>query len=128
MIKNLVRSLLLLVTMGLLLAVPSRAVSARSEGASSKTFTGEVTDTFCAKSGSHEGMMAKMLGMGHDSETCTKKCTEIGAQYVLYDKAHNAVYKIENQAKIGAFAGRRVRVTGKLEGDTIDVTNVQAVG
>lgn len=85
-------------------------------------------DTFCANAGSHDGMMAKMPTMGRDKDTCTKKCAEIGAKYVLFDKAHNAIYKLENKAKIEAFAGRRVRVTGTLDGDTINVTNVNAVG
>jgi hypothetical protein len=125
---HLIRSPLLFVTVTLMLVLPLPTVSARSGQASPKTFTGEVMDTFCANAGSHDGMMAKMPTMGRDKDTCTKKCAEIGAKYVLFDKAHNAIYKLENKAKIEAFAGRRVRVTGTLDGDTINVTNVNAVG
>lgn len=126
--KHLIRSPLLFLYITLMLALPLCTLSARSGQGTAKTFTGEVMDTFCAKNGSHDEMMAKMPTMGRDNDTCTKKCAEIGAKYVLFDKAHNAVYKLANQAKVEAFAGRRVRVRGTLDGDTINVTNVNAVG
>ena len=47
------------------------------------TFQAEVTDTFCAQSGSHNEMMAKMSSMRRDKETCAKKCTLIGAKYPI---------------------------------------------
>jgi len=125
--RQLILSSLRIVTVALLLSLPLWTVSA-SSGGTTKTFTGEVTDTFCAKNGSHLQMMAKMPGMGRDNESCTKVCAQIGAKYVLYDKAHNAVYKLGNQAKVEAFAGRSVRITGALEGDSINVINVDALG
>jgi hypothetical protein len=93
-----------------------------------KTLTGEVTDTICAKSGSHDEMMAKMQSMGREKETCTKKCAEIGAKYVLYDDANKAVYILDDQAKAQTFAGRRVRVVGAVDGNNIRVKDVEAVG
>lgn len=92
------------------------------------TFTGEVTDTFCAKNGSHDQMMSKMASMGRDKETCTKKCTQIGAKYVLYDEAQKRTYKLEDQTRVEAFAGKKVRVSGTLEGDAIRVANIEALG
>ena len=73
-------------------------------------------------------MMAKMASMGRDKETCTKKCKQIGAKYVLYDEAQKRVYKLDDQAKAEAFAGKKVRVSGTLEGDAIRVANLEALG
>jgi deoxycytidylate deaminase len=111
----------------LLLMFPLSKLPGRS-GTPNNTFTGEVTDTICARSGSHNEMMAKMSTMGHDKETCTKKCTQIGAKYVLYVEANQRFYKFDDQAKAEAFAGKKVRVSGTLEGDAIRVTKVEAVG
>lgn len=108
-----------------LLAAPLSKLPARS---GTTTFRGEVTDTFCAQNGSHTEMMAKMTSMGHDKETCVKECAKIGAKYVLYDEAQKKVYKLDDQAKAEAFAGKTVRVSGTLEGDAIRVASFEAVG
>lgn len=110
----------------LLLTLPVGTV-ARQSG-NPNTFTGEVTDTFCAQNGSHDQMMAKMATMGRDKDTCTKKCTQIGAKYVLYDEAQKRTYKLEDQSKAEAFAGKKVRVSGTLDGDAIRVANIEALG
>jgi hypothetical protein len=109
-----------------LLTFPLGQVPGWSGTPTANTFTGEVTDTICARSGSQNEMMAKMASMGRDKETCTKKCTQIGAKYVLYDEANKKFYNLDGQAKAEAFAGRKVRVSGKLEGDVIRVANVEA--
>jgi hypothetical protein len=69
-----------------------------------------------------------MQSMGREKETCTKKCAEIGAKYVLYDDANKAVYILDDQAKAQTFAGRRVRVVGAVDGNNIRVKDVEAVG
>ena len=112
----------------MLLALPLWALSGQSGEGSPKGFTGEVTDTMCAPSGSHTSMMAKMPAMGRDSVTCTKKCAEIGAKYVLMDESTKTVYQLDDQAKAAQFAGHRVRVTGTLVGTLIKVTAVNAIG
>jgi hypothetical protein len=111
-----------------LLALPLSMMSAPSDQAAPKTFTGEVTDTICASTGSHAPMMAKMQSMGKDKETCTKQCAQMGAKYVLYDAANKAIYSLDDQSKAQTFAGRRVRVAGTLEGNRIRVTDSEQVG
>jgi hypothetical protein len=111
-----------------LLAFPMARVPGRSGAPNPNTFNGEVTDTICARSGSHNEMMAKMPTMGRDNETCTKKCTQIGAKYVLYDEANKRIYKLDDQSKAEAFAGKKVRIAGTLEGDAIRVVSVEALG
>lgn len=112
----------------ILLALPLWMASRPSDEPAAKTFTGEVTDSICANSGSHNEMMAKMPSMGRDKETCTKKCAEIGAKYVLYDESTKAVYTLDDQQKAKTFAGRRVRVAGTVAGNQIRVTNLEAAG
>lgn len=51
----------------------------------------------------------------------------IGANYALYDKANKAVYNLDDQAKVVAFAGRSVRVTGTVDGNKIKITDVKTV-
>jgi hypothetical protein len=111
-----------------LLALPLVALSGQSGEASPKGFTGEVTDTMCAGAGSHTSMIAKMPAMGSDAATCTKKCAQIGAKYVLIDEATKTVYQLDDQAKAAQFAGRKVKVTGTLVGSLIKVSNVNAIG
>jgi len=94
----------------------------------SKTFTGEVTDSICAPSGSHSATIAKTPGMGNDSVTCTKKCVSMGAKYVLLDPSSQAMYTIEDPDKVSQFAGHKVKVTGTLNGNAINVTNISALG
>jgi hypothetical protein len=111
-----------------LLALPLWTLSAPAGQADPKTFTGEVTDSICAGSGSHDEMMAKMPNMGRDKETCTKQCAQMGAKYVLLDEATKQVYTLDDQVKAQALAGHKVRVSGTLSGDKIAVTNVEALG
>jgi hypothetical protein len=111
-----------------LLSLPLWTLSAPASQADPKTFTGEVTDSLCANSGSHDEMMAKMLNMGRDKATCTRQCAQMGAKYVLLDEATKQVYTLDDQAKAQAFAGHKVRVAGTLTGNKINVTNVEALG
>jgi hypothetical protein len=89
-------------------------------------FTGEITDSLCAKAGSHEQMMQDMKSMGRDKATCAAKCIQLGAKYVLYDSSKGVVYKLDDQDKAEKFAGRKVRVSGTLEEKAIKVASIEA--
>jgi hypothetical protein len=91
-----------------------------------QVFTGEITDTFCAKNKSHEEMMNEMTSMGRDKQTCAQKCAQIGGRYVLYDAAKKAVYSLDDQGKAAAFAGLDVRVVGTLENNQLKIASIQA--
>jgi hypothetical protein len=111
-----------------LLSLPLSTLSAPASQADPKTFTGEVTDSICASNGSHDQMIARMPSMGHDKETCTKQCAQLGAKYVLLDDATKEVYTLDDQARAQVFAGHKVRLSGTLTGNKITVTNVEALG
>jgi Protein of unknown function (DUF5818) len=91
-----------------------------------QVFTGEVTDTFCAKNKSHEEMMNENKTMGRDKQTCAQKCAQIGAKYVLLDASKGTVYQLDDQAKAATFAGQDVRVVGTLENDQLKVASIEA--
>ena len=55
---------------------------------------------------------------------CIHKCINGGSPAVLVT-ADGKVYKIANQDKILASAGKNVTVDGKLAGDTITVENIK---
>lgn len=107
----------------ILLGLPLLMLSAQS-GPGPKSFSGEVMDSICAPSGSHAAEMAKMPSMGTDSETCTKKCSTMGAKLMLYDDASHTAYSIDDPTKLAQLAGHKVRVTGRLTGNTIKVSDV----
>ena len=58
------------------------------------------------------------------NEACAKRCIGGGAEAVLATE-DGKIYAISNQDKIKDFAGKKVTVTGKVEGDSITVDSVQ---
>jgi hypothetical protein len=89
-------------------------------------FTGEVTDSLCAAAGSHEPMMQQMKSMSHDKATCSAKCVQLGAKYVLYDSGNKTIYALDNQEKAANFAGHNVRISGTLQKKKIKVASIEA--
>jgi hypothetical protein len=79
-------------------------------GAAQKSWTGTVSDDKCAAT-------------KHDP-ACVEKCVAGGAKYQLVSKGK--VYGLDAQDKFKGMGGKRVKVTGSLNGDTITVTSVQS--
>lgn len=96
------------------------------------TFIGEITDSWCAKSGSHammlkeEGMVDKDPNNPVLKKTCTQNCVKKGARYVLYDATKKITYELDDQHKPADFAGQQVNVTGTYDKATrtIHVTSI----
>jgi hypothetical protein len=110
------------------LSLSPATISGQSSQTTPQTIVGEVTDTMCAPSKSHLGMIAKMPNMGHDASNCARECARIGAKYVLLDNDTGKVYQVDDQAKIAQFAGHRVKVTGTLTASGIKVEDINAIG
>lgn len=81
-----------------------------------KTFVGSISDSMCG---------LKHMMPGGDKE-CTLKCVEGGSKFVLADTQHKKVYELSDQEKPKEFAGKKVKVTGTLSGDTISVSSIEA--
>jgi hypothetical protein len=82
-----------------------------------RTFTGEIMDSMCAKSGSHAAM-EKAHGMPNDKaadKQCTLACVKMGGSYVLYNPANKTVYELADQSKFEQFAGEKVKITGTYD-------------
>jgi flagellin-like protein len=89
------------------------------------TFSGEISDRYCAKAGSHESMMKT-----HDVKTideCIPACVKAGGKYVLVGAADGTVYALDDQQKPAAFARQKVKITGALDQatQTIHVENIE---
>lgn len=86
-----------------------------------QTFTGTITDNECTRA-DHTRMR-----MGPTDAECVLACIRAhGASYVLYDGKD--VYELSDQEKPKEFAGKRVTVTGTLDGKTktIQVDSITA--
>jgi len=76
-------------------------------------FKGFVEDTACANKPEMKGDAA-----------CAQKCIKGGSPAVLVTD-DGKIYKIANQDKIVASAGKTVTITGTAKGDTITVASVK---
>jgi hypothetical protein len=85
-----------------------------------ETFTGEITDSFCAQG--HHIQIIK------SQRNCILTCVKFdGAQFVLYNSKMKNVYNLDDQLQPEAFAGQEVIVTGRYDQDarTIHVVSIR---
>ncbi len=113
------------VALGLGFAAVILAVCFSAEGAEGKSevFHGTITDTECGPS--HAPMIARG-GMGTTGEACTRACIRRGATYGVVIGRARRFYQLDDQEKPAPFAGRRVRIVGRKDGDTILVETISA--
>jgi len=76
-------------------------------------YKGYIIDEKCSKVASMKGDI-----------DCANKCIKGGSPAVLLTDS-GKVYKIANQDKVVAMAGKEVTVSGKASGDTITVDSVK---
>jgi len=75
-----------------------------------ETFTGGITDSFCAQ-GHH-------VEVFKNERNCILTCVKFdGAQFVLYNSESNRVYELDDQQKPEVFAGQEVTVTRMYDKD-----------
>jgi hypothetical protein len=83
--------------------------------ASAADVTGFIVDKSCASN-------KAMLG----NEDCAKRCLGRGDPAVLATE-DGKIYQIADQAKVKDVAGKKVTLTGKIEGDKISVDSVKVM-
>jgi hypothetical protein len=93
------------------------AMAVPSLGAGKQTFTGEIGDAMC-------GAKHEMSGSAAD---CTRECIKQGSKYALI--SGDKVYTLETTDKatldqLDKLSGEKAKVTGTLEGTTIQVASV----
>jgi hypothetical protein len=80
------------------------------------TWTGVITDDHCGYKASH-------------TAACVNKCvSDHGAKYALVNLADKKVYVLEPQDKAAPLANENVKVTGTLNGNTIQIKTIDKVG
>ena len=92
------------------------ACATSRRGASEQTFVGNIGDSMCG--------LKHMMGGG--DKACTEECVKGGAKYILADEANQKVYQLSDQGQASKFPGEKVKVTGALKGDTIQVKSIEA--
>src|SRR5438105_15212686 len=102
-------------------SVTSIGRSSNSSTSAGTSIVGYISDSMCG--------LKHMSGMG-DDKSCTLACVKGGSRFVLADRGHKVVYRLDNpgQAKAREFAGQKVKVTGRVTGKTIRVTSIEAAG
>jgi len=82
---------------------------------------GVIGDSWCQ----HKHLFTERFNV--DDRTCTLGCVKRGASFVLVTDTR--VYQIRNQdlPELATFASMRVRVIGRIDGETISITNIAAV-
>jgi len=98
----------LILTAGVLLSA-GWALAGGQEG----TWTGVITDTHCGYKASH-------------TAACVNVCvTDKGAKYALANPENGKLYILQPQEKAASLANEKVKVTGTLDGDTIQVKTIE---
>ena len=102
--------------LGVALLLGANLSFAGTAKAETKTFVGNISDSMCG---------LKHMMPGESDKECTLDCVKAGSKYVLADVADGKVYQLSDQKKPAEFAGQRVKVTGTLKGDAINVTAIE---
>ena len=94
-------------------------------------FRGEVMDSVCAPSGSHDAVMQSKGTT--DSRNCVAECLKDGGKLVLRDAATGSVYGLDvsgslfSQDRLLEFAGERVKIVGSLDRNANRIWHIQSV-
>jgi hypothetical protein len=88
------------------------------------SFVGQIMDSKCATTGSHESNMKRLDAK--DARDCTLKCAKDGS-FVLYDPDTKTVYQLNDQDKPVPYAGKRVKISGQYDGwsETIEIESIE---
>jgi N-acetylated-alpha-linked acidic dipeptidase len=96
------------------------AAPLESDGAA--VFLGTITDAEC---GADHGPMLRKGGMGSSDRECTQACAAKGVPYGFVDARSRQFFQLDDGEKAAPFAGRSVRLTGRVDGDTIRVVSIE---
>lgn len=83
--------------------------------ASADTLTGTVSDAMCG---------AKHMMANASPAQCVRECVKAGSEYALVSNGKVYTLKGGDKKALDKYAGQKVTVSGKVNGDTMDVTSV----
>jgi hypothetical protein len=110
----------LALALALALGLCSCASRAASPGTADTDFVGFITDTECGPD--HTEMMKK--GGTKTAPECTRKCVSEGSTYAFIEAGSRRFYQLDDQDAPVPYAGLKVRIRGRLQGDTISVRSI----
>ena len=116
--KTLLRLTLALIVLTVASIAPLSTIAHNANKAvQEQTLIGFISDNHCG--------LKHMAGMG-DDKSCTLVCVKNG-KFVLADRDHKRVYQLDKtgQEKAREFAGQKVKITGRVSGRSIRVTNIE---
>jgi hypothetical protein len=89
------------------------------------SFVGQIMDSKCATTGSHDPTLKKLAAK--DARECTLKCAKDGS-FVLYDSSTKKVYQLNDQQKPLRFAGEKVKISGQYDewSQTIEIESIES--
>jgi len=108
----------MLLMLGAILALPLTGTAQNRNSKPETSVVGYISDSMCG--------LKHMSGMG-DDKNCTLVCVKQGSKFVLADRDHKRVYRLDQtgQQKARDFAGQKVKVTGRVTGGTMRVTTIE---
>ena len=77
------------------------------------SWTGWITDASCGEKGASA-----------EHKECALRCAKRGEALALFNSADKKLYQLDDQEAAKAQVGHKVKVTGKLDGETIKVESI----
>ena len=60
-----------------------------------------------------------------EERECTLQCVSGGSKFILADRTNRKVYELQDQIAPRRFAGKKVRVTGEIDGQSVRVETIE---
>lgn len=126
--KKTILGLAMLACAGVVSPVVSASPGPARGRSGAKVFLGEIWDSACATAANHASMASVVGADPKNAAQCTRMCVEAGAKYVLLvDHSDQITYELDDQEKAKEFAGKKVKITGRLKGEVLLVSTIQAL-
>ncbi len=100
-------------------ALSIAAIAQTKRPSAARSFTGVVSDDMC---GAKHTMMP-----GRPDAECVRACVKAGAKFGLVAPDGHLYILHGKSAELDRFAAQKVKITGKLDGNTIEVAAVEAI-
>jgi|SRR5215470_9978580 len=114
------RKTLFTVTMALCVAAVVSVASSIAKNSNNPTAPETIVGVISCK----ECVAEKGATVSDEHEACAKQCIKHGSEAVLATEGGH-VYKLDQQDKAREFAGKKVKVTGSVSGESISVTSIE---
>ncbi len=95
------------------------AMAQAKKASGARTFRGVISDDMCG-AGKH------IMTPGKTDAECVRACVKAGAKFALVAPDGHLYILHGKSPELDQLAARKVKITGKLDGNTIEVVSVEA--